>query len=60
MNKTIKTTFSPRSPSYVPDGLGRDMYINYNNGGLLKDKKMNAISSENYNFSPAKRFYSLT
>jgi hypothetical protein len=29
-------SLAPKYASYYPDGLGRDMYINYNNGGFLK------------------------
>jgi len=27
-------TFDPKFPHYIPDGSGRDAFVNYNNGGL--------------------------
>jgi hypothetical protein len=34
--KTTSVSVAPKYTVYSPDGLGRDMYINYNNGGFLK------------------------
>jgi hypothetical protein len=34
--KTAPVSVAPKYTVYSPDGLGRDMYINYNNGGFLK------------------------
>lgn len=28
-------SYIPKYPSYSPDGMGRDTYIKYNNGGML-------------------------
>jgi len=41
---SLYRTFSPKYTHYAPDGYGRDVYINDNNGGLLK----NIIKGENY------------
>jgi len=33
---SLYRTFSPKYTHYLPDGQGRDVYINDNNGGFLK------------------------
>ena len=32
---TLYRSYAPRMSQYTPDGKGRDIYINYNNGGFL-------------------------
>ena len=40
-------TFSPKYTHYAPDGCGRDVYINDNNGGLLPNNiKVNELKKE--------------
>ena len=33
--QTLLRTFDPKLSHYPPDGLGRDVYIAYDNGGLV-------------------------
>jgi len=35
VNHELYRSYIPKYPSYVPDGMGRDTYINHNNGGML-------------------------
>lgn len=34
---TFNSSIPPKYTHYLPDGYGRDSYINCNNGGLLKN-----------------------
>lgn len=44
---------------YSPDGLGRDGYINYNNGGLLKEHHRTISLANTYEIPQTKRYYSM-
>jgi len=35
VNQELYRSNIPKYPSYSPDGMGRDTYIHYNNGGML-------------------------
>lgn len=34
---SLYRSFIPKYPRYSPDGMGRDTYIKYNNGGMLSN-----------------------
>ena len=56
LGRTIKSNFA----FYETDGLGRDGYISYNNGGFWKDNLKNAINKPRYDFPRFNHFRSLT
>ena len=35
IQENLYRSFIPKYPIYSPDGMGRDTYINHNNGGML-------------------------
>lgn len=35
IQNSLQRSYIPKYPRYVPDGIGRDGYINENNGGML-------------------------
>jgi len=58
MNSAISKpgVFIPKYTHYAPDGLGRDNYINYNNGGLLN--KLNKITiKDSYDVPSTVRYF---
>lgn len=56
LGRTIKSNFA----FYETDGLGRDGYISYNNGGFWKDNLKDAINKPRYDFPRFNHFRSLT
>ena len=36
IQNSLQRSYIPKYPTYVPDGCGRDGYINENNGGMLE------------------------
>ena len=46
LGRTIKSNFA----FYETDGLGRDGYISYNNGGFWKDNLKFAVNKPKYDY----------
>lgn len=45
---SLYRTFAPKYSQYSPDGLGRDTYINYNNGGFLSCGAQKGRTSDHF------------
>ena len=56
LGRTIKSNFA----FYETDGLGRDGYISYNNGGFWKDNLKFAVNKPKYDYPHYSNFRSLT
>ncbi len=56
---SLHRNFSPRMILYGTDGLGRDTYINYNNGGFWKDNIKNVSGTEKFDISKHNKIISL-
>ena len=52
-------TARPRFALYVPDGLGRDRYIGYNNGGFWKTNEYTIIRRPDYEYPKYNNFHTL-
>jgi hypothetical protein len=51
--------FGPKYTRYTSDGLGRDQYINYNNGGFLQANYMGIALRDQYDVPKHKAYYSM-
>ena len=52
-------TARPRFNLYVPDGLGRDRYIGYNNGGFWKTNEYSISRKADYEYPRYSNFHTL-
>ena len=52
-------TARPRFNLYVPDGLGRDRYIGYNNGGFWKTNEYSISRKSEYEYPKYSNFHTL-
>jgi hypothetical protein len=53
--RTSRTNFN----KYIPDGLGRDKYISYNNGGHWQSTQYSISPKESFEYSKYNNFHSL-
>ena len=56
---TLNVAMYPNMMTYSPDGLGRDKYIHYDNGGFFKDNQHSVSIVNKYDVPKYRNYHSL-